>query len=193
MGVNTTNLLAGPGTLYRAPFGTTEPTDLALIPPAPWVDLGGTQDGLTLTINREMFELEVDQVVDIPGRRLTKRDVQLKTNLAEVTLENIAAANDEPDGSITTSGAGATTTKMFEPTNGIAAFSPAYSALAFDGAAPGTGNARRVFARRVLSIESIESSYKKDGQTLLPVTWACHYVSPSIAPYAIKDEAPVAP
>ncbi|NIB31141.1 hypothetical protein HBB16_04465 [Pseudonocardia sp. MCCB 268] len=37
-------------------------------------------------------ELAVDQIVDVPGRRLTKRDMTLQTNMAEPTLENLAVA-----------------------------------------------------------------------------------------------------
>lgn len=192
MGVTPTNLLAGPGVLYRAPvFGAAEPALLTTTPAAPYVDLGGTQDGLTLNVTREFFELEVDQIVDSVGRRLTKRDVSLATSLAEATLENFAAANDELEATIVSSGTGATAADTFEPTDGVAAVTPGYSALIFDGSAPGIGKRRRVFARKVLSIESIESSYKKDGQVLFPVTWATHYVSSVIRPYAIADDKSV--
>lgn len=188
MAVNVTNLLAGPGVLYTGAFGAVEPATVKTAPAVAWTDVGGTQDGLTLKINRELMELEVDQIVDVPGRRLTKRDVNLSTNLAEATLENLAIALGEPVATVTASGTGVTAAALFEPTNDISAFMPGYNALLFDGTAPGVGKNRRVLARKVMSIESVEASYKKDGQVLIPVTWATHYISAAVKPYAIQDD-----
>jgi hypothetical protein len=189
MAVTTTNLIAGPGTLYTASFGATEPTD-ATVNTAPsastWIDSGGTQDGVELTIDREFMEMEVDQIVDIAGRRLTKRDFQIKTNLAEPTLVNLKLANN--GGTITASAAFQT----YDPDDTVAATQPTYSAILFDGYAPQSVAAatmrRRVVVRKVLSIESIESSYKKDEMTLYPVTFGAHYVSASIKPFRIIDQ-----
>lgn len=175
----------GPGTLYSGAFGAAEPADTAVASApngAVWTDVGGTKDGVTLTINQEFTELEVDQVVDVVGRRLTKRDMQLKTNMAEVTLENLAFASN---GAATiTTGAGF---KALEPANDTSATQPDYRALLFDGFAPGGGN-RRVIARRTLSTDNAEFAYSKGDQTVLSVTWSAHYVSNSVRPYKIIDE-----
>lgn len=188
MAVNVTNLLAGPGVLYTGAFGAVEPATVKTAPAVAWTDVGATQGGVTLTIKRDLFELEVDQIVDVPGRRLTKRDVNIKTNLAEATLENFALSVSEPAANVVVSGTGVTAAALFEPTNDISAFVPGYNALLFDGTAPGVGKARRVIARKVLSIDSVEASYVKDGQVLFPVTWATHFISASVKPYAIQDD-----
>ena len=55
MAVTTTNLIMGPANLYIATFGATEPadTDVNTTPPASsWTDLGGTQDGVKLSIDQ---------------------------------------------------------------------------------------------------------------------------------------------
>jgi hypothetical protein len=184
-----TNLIAGPGTLYVGAFGATEPADstVATTPSAStWTDVGGTQDGVQITVNLDYFELEVDQVVDIPGRRLTKRDVQVKTNMAEATLTNLGVALN--GGTVTASA----TYSTYDPADNTAATQLTYKAAIFDGWAPqtaaGVSNVRRVVVRKVLSIDNVETSYKKDDQTLFPVTFGAHYVSSVIKPFRVIDQ-----
>jgi hypothetical protein len=183
--VTVANLTEGPGTLYTAPFGTTEPLDTALAsaPAAPWVDCGGTQGGVKLKVAQTYKELEVDQVVDIPGRRLTKREITIDTNLAEPTMANLKLSLN--DGTVTTG----TGTAGFEPAYATSAVSPTYTALLLDGYAPGGPQwRRRVVLRKVLSVEDVESAYQKDDQTFIPVTFSAHYVSASIAPFRVVDQ-----
>src|ERR1044072_876781 len=93
MAVTTTNLIQGPGTLYSGAFGATEPTDTAVnaIPAASaWTDMGGTQDGVKLSVDQTYSELEVDQITLRVGSRLTKQDFTIETSLAEATLENLS-------------------------------------------------------------------------------------------------------
>jgi hypothetical protein len=187
MGTNVINLTAGPGDFYIGNFGATEPADSAVgTPPASatWTDLGGTTDGVKLAISQSYFEMEVDQIVDIPGRRLTKREVEIETSLAEPTLENLVYALNA--GTVTASA----TFKTFESPTDTSATQPTYRAVLFDGWAPGaTPFRRRIILRKVLSIEGVkEMAYKKDGQTLLPVKFSGHYVSTSIKPYKIIDQ-----
>lgn len=189
MAVTTTNLIAGPAVLYTAPFGSAEPTD-ATVNTSPsastWIDAGGTQDGVAVTIKREFMEMDVDQIVDVPGRRLTKRDTLIKTNLAEPTMINLKLVLNS--GTITASAAFQT----YDPDDTVAATQPPYSAIILDGYAPQTSGAltmrRRVVVRKVLSIEDIETSYKKDEMNLFPVTFAAHYVSNSIKPFRVIDQ-----
>lgn len=188
MAVTALNLLAGPGVLYSGTFGATEPADSAVntTPSAStWGDVGGTQDGVQVNINQEYFELDVDQIVDVPGRRLSKRDVRVVTNLAEPTLANLSLVLN--GGTVTASAAFST----YDPLNDNAATQPTYKALLFDGWAPGAsagGFNRRVVVRKVLSIEGTEPVYKKDDQTVFKSTFAAHYVSSSIRPFRIVDQ-----
>lgn len=184
MAIDTTNLIAGPGTLWTGAFGASEPTDASInaaYSGSAFTDVGATQDGVTLNQEREFFELEVDQTIDTPGRRQTKRDLKITTNMAEPTLANLAIAMN--GGTVTASGSYST----YDPDDTTAATQPTYKAILFEGWAP-RGFRRRVIARKALSVENIESPYKKDGQTLWPVTFACHYVSPSIKPFRIIDQ-----
>jgi phage baseplate assembly protein gpV len=190
MAVTALNLLAGPGVLYQAAFGATEPADSAVntTPSASThTDVGGTNDGVKINITQEYFALDVDQVVDVPGRRLSKRDLQVETNLAEPTLANLTLVLNEPASTITASAAYST----FDPSNTNAATQPTYKSLLFDGWAPGAsagGFNRRVIVRKVLSLEGTEPMYKKDDQTVFKVTFGAHYVSSTVRPFRVIDQ-----
>jgi hypothetical protein len=118
--------------------------------------------------------------VDIPGRRLTKREFKLNTNLAEPTLENYKIASN--GGTITTGA----TYRTYEPSMDNSGDTPEYSALIFDGFGPNSRK-RRVAARRVLNVASVGQEYMKDSQLLFPVEFSCHYVSASIRPFRYID------
>lgn len=184
MTTDTTNLIAGPGTLYMGSFGATEPADSSInaaYSGSAFSDVGATQDGVMLNIEREFFELEVDQIPDVPGRRITKRDLQIVTNLAEPTLANLEIALN--GGTVTASASYST----YDPADDNASTQPTYRAALFEGWAP-RGYRRRVFARKVLSVEAVGVPYKKDAQTVYPVTFGCHYVSSSIKPFRVVDQ-----
>ena len=196
MAANVVNLVQGPATVYIGDFGATEPANAAVnaTPQASaWTDVGGTTDGCEISINQEYKELEVDQVVDIPGRRLVKRDMSVKTNLAEPTLQNLLyALNDVNGGSLGASGTGFS--GYYEPAFTDSATQPTYRAVILHGWAPGSGannqsKRRMVILRKVLSSDNVEFAYKKEDQTVFSVTWSVHYVSNSIAPFKIVDEA----
>jgi hypothetical protein len=186
MSVTATNLIMGPGTLYTGLFGATEPLDAAVntTPQASaWTDCGATDGGATLTIDQKFTELTVDQVVDSLGRRLTQREIMVDTNLAEPTLANMNLAMN---GGTQATGAGFAT---LDPLNVTSATQPTYVALILDGYAPGVaGWRRRVIFRKCLNITSIKSTYAKDKEVYIPVSFAGHYVSPSITPFHIVDQ-----
>ena len=182
--ITTANLIQGPGTLYSGTFGAVEPINASVnATPATsaWTDIGGTKDGVTINIAREFAELTVDQLVDTPERRLTKRDVSLQTNFAEVTLENLAKlANDTaPE-----TGAG---NKAYEPSDSEFDPSPTYLAYIFDGYAP-SGLRRRFIARKTLATDDLSFAYKKDDQTVYSANLMLHYVSSSTKMFKIVDQ-----
>lgn len=184
MSVTATNLIMGPATLYVGAFGATEPADTAVntTPAASaWTDVGGTTDGVSLAIDQTYTALSVDQVVDRLGSRLTGREFAIATNLAEGTLENLAYALN---GGTAATGAGY---KSLDPLYASSATQPTYAAVLLDGYAPG-GFRRRVILRKALSTEKVDSSYTKDGQTVIPVTFTGHYVTSGISPIHIVDQ-----
>ncbi|WP_354643860.1 hypothetical protein [Kitasatospora camelliae] len=185
MAVTTTNLILGPATLYQGSFGAAEPADTnvainATPAASAWTDVGGTMDGVKLVVDQTYTALEVDQIVDRAGSRLTKRDMSVETTLAEPTLENLSTLMN---GGTAASGSGY---KTFEPASASSATQPNYSAVLFDGWGPSSFR-RRVIVRRVLNVESLELGYTKDKQTGLKAKFAAHYVSSAIAPLHIAE------
>lgn len=188
MAVTVTNLTLGPGELWRGDFSASEPADSDIdntvdntSVSGSWDDMGGTQGGITLELNQEYTELEVDQVVDIPGRRLTKREFKINTNLAEPTLENYQLASN--GGEITTGA----NFRAYDPSMDNSGDTPTYHALIFDGFGPNSLK-RRVFARKVLNVATVGQEYMKDSQLLFPVEFSCHYVTSAIKPFRYVDE-----
>lgn len=186
--VSVINLIQGPADIYTGAFGATEPADTTVNtspPTSSWTGVGGTMGGVNIAINQTFAILNVDQLVDTPARRLTARDVQIKTTMAEATLANLTLAMNDVTAA---SGAGYSN---IEPQFTNSAISPTYRALLLDGQAPGSATDsfnRRVIARKVVSIDNIGIDYAKDTQGGIPVTWGAHYVTSAIAPFHIVDQ-----
>lgn len=189
MAVTVTNLIMGPGTVYNGAFGAVEPPDfnVNLTPPSSsWSDIGGTLNGITLSIDQSYTELMVDQLVDSIGRRLTKREFLVTTQMAEPTVANLSLALN---GSTQTSGAtsAAGTYATVEPLFATSATQPTYIALLIDGYAPNSLR-RRVIFRRMLSTAKVDTAMDKAKQTVFTVSWNGHYVSAAIAPFHLVDQ-----
>lgn len=186
MATTTTNLVMGPATLYIGAFGALEPTDASInsTPQASaWTPLGGTNGGVEITISQDYKEFEVDQIVDVPGARLVKRLVQVKTNLAETTLANLQYSLN--DGTVGASGTGFAGT--FDPEFASSATQPTYRALLIDGYAPGGELRRRFIVRKCLSTDNVKVEYKKDGQAEYSVMWSAYFVTEAIGPFKVVD------
>lgn len=181
------NLAMGPGTLYVGDYGATEPDDgdvSAAPSSAVWSDVGATLGGIQLIVTAEYKKLEADQLPMSPESRRTSLAVQVKTKMAEVTLDNLKYALNGADGDVT-SGSGYS---KYTPSLDDSSASPTYRAVIFDGLGPGGCN-RRVIVRKVLSTANIEATSSKEDQQAFDVTLDAHYVSSSIAPYDVIDEA----
>lgn len=187
MSVVITNLAAGPGTLYTAAFGATEPVDTAVssAPAGTYVDCGGTEGGIKLKIDQKYFELKVDQIVDRAGSRLVDRACSVETMLAEVTLANLLVALN--GGTTSSGGTGGTAWNAYDPDESNSASQLAYSSVLLDAWGV-NGKRRRIILRKVINIKTVETDYKKDGQAFFGVEFACHWVSSSIKPFHIVDD-----
>jgi len=186
MTMSPTSLTAGPARLYVGLFGAVEPL-AAAINDAPaasaWVEVGLTVGGTTLTVERTYLELKADQLADRLGSKLTGRSITVGTQLAEVTLDNYAAAQGS---GVVTDGSGYET---FEPTDGDVTpdgddAAPTYVALLLDSVGP-DGKRRRAVVRKVLATASVGLAMTMDAQQVFPVTWTAHYVSSAILPYQV--------
>lgn len=192
MSVTPKNLVQGPMDVYLGTFDGTvsrEPA-LAAVNSTPqasaWTDMGGTKDGAQLLLNLKYSEMSVDQVLDTVGTRVSDRDFQVKTKLAEVTLANLQTAFN--GGTITT-GAGF---GYLDPADGTVATQPLYYSILLWGYAPSSATGvlkrRMVILRKVLNIESPTIDNKKDAMGLIPVTFRAHWMDATNRPFRIIDE-----
>jgi hypothetical protein len=193
--VNASNLVLGPASLYVAPFGNaTEPQDSTvtpngfLTPPgSPWVDVGGTDGGVTFETDLTYQALTVDQLTMDVGARLTESKMQVTAKLSEMTFANLQTAINNIG--ITSTGDGFQT---MEIPVGATSTQPSYVALIVDGWAPmttsGTPALRRIIVRKVLSQVKASFTFDKKTQDSFDCTFVCYYVSSTINPVHIVDE-----
>lgn len=187
MTVTASNLLQGPVALYTAAFGAAEPATISTeIDLEVWRDLGGTSDGLEVSVSDDYAQLTVDQLLMAPESRRTGRSVTAKSNLAEVTLDNLALAITQVAPAAASAGQ-----RTLDLEDGLSAFQPTYFAILAEGFAPG-GFRRRIIIRKALQTDETAQSYKKDDQTLIPVTFTAHYISSSIPSVSWIDATPTA-
>jgi hypothetical protein len=267
--LNVSNILQGPCDVYVGAFGAVEPTPgtWTAVDQTVWRPAGATAGGVKLSVGMTFKELDVDQVPDPVGVRMTGRTIAVETSLSEITLANIQSLMNggttttggtsvgsswtitassstltsatshglsvgdavvlgaittttgvtagtvyyvltvpsattftigaAPGGSalsMTSNGSTASVTQLtyqsLEPLSSVAAFSPTYSALLLEGAAPGSNASflRRVIIRRVLSTGGFEVEWKKDTQQGMTAKFGAYYISNSIMPFKIIDQ-----
>lgn len=186
MSVTASNLIQGPGYLYRGAFGATEPADstVGTAPPASsWTDVGATTDGVTLEVEQEFSQLRVDQLDEDVESRRVRHSFMINTNLAEPTLDNLAMILN----STTTAGSGSGYENLSAGLATAGQFST-YSALIVDGPGDSSGNTRRFIGRKMLNTSNVSQAYTKDGMTVFSVSWRGHWVSDVIPSYEIIQE-----
>jgi len=84
--------VAGTGTVWVAPEGTSIPSDLA-VPPSPWIDMGYTSDdGVTVTISRDQEDINAWQATDPVRVLVTAEPKTVEFELLEFDRESIVLA-----------------------------------------------------------------------------------------------------
>lgn len=182
------SLVMGPGTIWLGAYGAVEPANGSVgVDPdtGVWTDLGGLLGGVELSVEQEFLEVELKQLPDKPMKRLKRRRLSIKTQLAETTLANLAYALNDTT---------AVTGQVFEPSARSEASVLTYNALIVDGWAPnfnpgGRHKRRRLIIRKCLSVDQVQLAFKKDGQSVYTVTWTCHYVDSVTPPFRVIDQA----
>lgn len=109
---NAAALGLGPGYLYFAPIGTTEPTDLVTAwatVSAAWVTVGYTEDGSDLSYNPATSPVDVAEELDHLQVVTTGRDSTVSFAMSQITATNLKLAFN---GGVLTVGTGIVT---FEP------------------------------------------------------------------------------
>lgn len=184
MAVTIAEIIVGPANVYRKLYvnAAIEPATPNDPMAAGWYDMGGTQDGVNLTIAQSFEQIYADQVVDALMSVPNERSLNVETNLMQATLEAIKAVNN---GGTITSGVGF---RQFEPITDLVNQDVEYAAVCIRGRGP-NGVKRDLIVRRTLTVDDVEFSYKKGTNLVLGTSWMGHFVSASVAPFVIRDAA----
>lgn len=91
-GGTVTNVQIGPGRLYVAPLGTTEPTSASAALPSAWRAVGYTEEGSAFSTELTNEPVEVAEEVDPILYVLSRRTNTLALAMAETTRRNLALA-----------------------------------------------------------------------------------------------------
>lgn len=86
------NVDLGPGRLYYAPLGTTEPTSCSATLPSAWIAVGYTEDGTEIQTDITSEAIEVAEELDPIGFEQTRRLTRLTVQIAEMTKKRLALA-----------------------------------------------------------------------------------------------------
>jgi len=149
-----------------------------------WRNLGFTMNGLELQFQPDFGEVQVDQLLDVAKLYKQGMQVNMVTAFAEATLENLVVAIASPTSvtsvSASVNASGRLTSGEFDLSlsGGEIGDVPVERALIAVGPGSGdplaTGNAKveRVYiANRVLSIENVTVSAKRDEASMFEVTF----------------------
>lgn len=89
-GGTTANVQLGPGRLWYAPIGTTEPTSASAALPSAWQAIGYTEEGSEVVVDLTVDEVEVAEELDPILYVNSKRTTTLSLQLAETTRKRMA-------------------------------------------------------------------------------------------------------
>ena len=170
MSVNVSNIIVGEATLK---MGTNaNATTIAAM--NNFADIGATQNGLEISWEPDMVDIEIDQFGDAAKIIQSKVKVIIKTTLAEGTLNNLATAwnYDSATGGvdILANNDGANTKTFLFGSQGVIPFE---KGLVVTGTAPGsTASAtltRSFYTKRAISMQSSTISMKRAEATMFTV------------------------
>ena len=179
----------GPGKLYIAAVGSTEPTDLSTALAAPWTTgfVGYTDSGHTFTSTRSYENVEVAETLLPIAKVPTGLDEQIEFAFAEITAKNLQRALN--GATITASGTGPTSIDKIEPL----AFGATETRVAILWEA-NDASERWVF-RKVVQTGAIAVARQRGAaKATIPVTFSLEQPSGGAKPWMaiVKGEASVA-
>lgn len=142
---------------------------------------GLTDGGVNASLQKSYANHTVDQSPDWVASTPTERHAQVQTSLAQVTLDKFAIANN--GGAITT-GVGTGGWQKWEPITNTVDTPETYISVFLYGKRL-DGKPCVVAIRRTLSVDNMDFAFAKDAKTMLSVSWGGHFVSDTLAPFAV--------
>jgi hypothetical protein len=141
---------------------------------AAYRNVGFTNNGLQISYQPTFDSVTVDQLLDTAKLFKSAMMVQISTEMAEGTLENILAVFGQKKNTLASAGTGATATDTLGLEAGALGAAPTERQLIAVGQAPtseASATERVYYARRVLSVEQSQFSLARTAATTFPVTF----------------------
>ena len=141
---------------------------------AAYRNVGFTNNGLQISYQPTYDSVTVDQLLDTAKLFKSAMQVQISTEMAEGTLENVLAVFGQKSTTLAESGTGLTATDTLGLEAGALGSAPTERQLIAIGQAPtadATETERVYYARRVLSVEQSQFSLARTAATTFPVTF----------------------
>jgi len=161
-----TNVIAGFGTMYLAPSGTSEPSVASY--PVSWTSFtspGYTDDGVEFVYTPTFKDITVDEEMAVVQKLLIGEKLEINVKLAETTLVNLLKAI-----------AGASLVEVGDGTSKLYLGSPAQSSvqtwvLGFDGPAPlANGKQNRIIlVHKVIATAAVTFKYQRKDKIIYNV------------------------
>jgi hypothetical protein len=169
MAVNVSNIVVGEATIQVG--NSSAATDISAMDA--FDDIGATQNGVEISWEPDMVDIEIDQYGDAAKLIQTRVKVMVKTTLAEATLNNLALAwnydSVGTDDVVANNDGANTSTFLF----GVQSVSPYEKALVITGKAPGTSASvtkeRKFYTKRAISMAATQLNMKRDEASTFAV------------------------
>lgn len=166
----------GPGKLYIAPVGSTEPTDLTAAWNAAWILAGYTDAGHTFTYTPSYENIEVAETLLPIAKVAAGQEMTVEFALAEVTARNVQIALN--GATITASGTGPTSIDKVEPL----AFGAAEPRVAI-GWQSDSGDERWVYRRCLQTGASAIARQRGAAKSTIPLSFSLETPSGGAKPF----------
>lgn len=170
MAVNVSNIVVGEATLKLG--DSANATSISAMDG--FSDLGATQNGVEISWEPDMVDIEIDQYGDAARIVQSKVKVMVKTTLAEATLNNLALAwnyDQNTGGSAIINNNDGSNTQTFK--FGAQTVFPYEKALVISGTAPnsaaGAVKTRKFYTKRAISMEASNVTMKRAEASVFAV------------------------
>lgn len=141
---------------------------------AAYRNVGFTNNGLQISYQPTYDSVSVDQLLDTAKLFKSAMTVQISTEMAEGTLENVLAVFGQKQNTLVSSGSDLTAKDTLGLEAGALGAAPTERQLIAVGQAPtanSTTSERVYYARRVLSVQQSQFSLARTTPTTFPVTF----------------------
>ena len=162
------------GVSYTTTLNNATPSKDGGVTAAAYRNVGYTNNGLQISYQPTYDSVTVDQLLDTAKLFKSAMQVQISTEMAEGTLENVLAVFGQKSSTLASTGTDLTATDTLGLEAGALGSAPTERQLIAIGQAPtavATETERVYYARRVLSVEQSQFSLARTAATTFPVTF----------------------